>query len=184
MPIKLYPARLDDGSGIEKTLRKNKAQYHVSCRLLFNNTKLERAEKRSAPAADRDEKSSSSSKIPRRTPDPKKSECLLCEEEGDNLCQAMTMTLNKKINECATTLNDGTLLAKLSAGDVVAQDMKYHKTCLAALYNRKRAYLNTQRQKETEEVLQGKEAYPMAFSEMLTYINEMKTASLSGPLTF
>eukprot|EP00745_Piridium_sociabile_P026549 TRINITY_DN4240_c0_g1_i3.p1 TRINITY_DN4240_c0_g1~~TRINITY_DN4240_c0_g1_i3.p1 ORF type:complete len:1496 (-),score=398.92 TRINITY_DN4240_c0_g1_i3:837-5324(-) len=184
MPIKLYPARLDDGSGIEKTLMKNKAQYHVSCRLLFNNTKLERAEKRSAPAADRDEKSSSSSKIQRRTPDPKNSECFLCEEEGDNLSQAMTMKLNKKINECATTLNDGKLLAKLSAGDVVAQDMKYHPTCLAALYNRKRAYLNTQRQKETEEVLQGKEAYPMAFSEMLTYINEMKTASLSGPLTF
>ena len=67
----------------------------------------------------------------------------------------MTMKRNKKINECATTLNDGKLLAKLSAGDVVAQDMKYHPTCLAALYNRKRAYLNTQWQKETEEVLQG-----------------------------
>ena len=48
LPIKLDPARLDEGSGIEDTLRKNKAQYHESCRLLFNNTKLHRAEKRSS----------------------------------------------------------------------------------------------------------------------------------------
>lgn len=31
MPIKLDPARLDEGSGVEETLRANKAQYHQSC---------------------------------------------------------------------------------------------------------------------------------------------------------
>ena len=45
MPIVLDPARLDDGGGLEETLRKNKAQYHQSCRLMLNNTKLERARK-------------------------------------------------------------------------------------------------------------------------------------------
>ena len=39
MPIVLDPARLDDGGGLEETLRKNKAQYHQSCRLMLNNTK-------------------------------------------------------------------------------------------------------------------------------------------------
>ena len=48
MPIVLDPARLDDGGGLEETLRKNKAQYHQSCRLMLNNTKLERARKRRA----------------------------------------------------------------------------------------------------------------------------------------
>lgn len=39
---RLDPARCD---GIEETLRQKKAVYHESCRLLFKNTKLNRAEK-------------------------------------------------------------------------------------------------------------------------------------------
>ena len=37
------PNRLDVGDGVEATLRKNQSKYHQSCRLLFNNTKLQRA---------------------------------------------------------------------------------------------------------------------------------------------
>jgi len=33
----------------------------------------------------------------------------------------MTMQVNKRINECAKTLSDRKLLAKLSVGDVIAQ---------------------------------------------------------------
>lgn len=46
LPIPLNPARLNDGDGIGETLRKNKAVYHQTCRLMFNNTKLKRAQKR------------------------------------------------------------------------------------------------------------------------------------------
>ena len=35
LPIVLDPARLDEGNGIEETLKRNKAKYHQSCRLLF-----------------------------------------------------------------------------------------------------------------------------------------------------
>ena len=174
LPIKLNPARLDEGNGIEETLRKNKAQYHESCRLLFNNTKLQRAEKRSTSATATDD--STSSKIPRRVRDPKATECFLCEEQGDDVREAMTMKLNKRLNKCAKTLNDGKLLAKLSAGDVVAQELKYHPACLVAVYNRERAHLNAQEQKKAEELLPKKEAYPIAFSELVTYISEMKAA--------
>ena len=38
--------RLDEGQGIEMTMVANNAQYHQSCRLKYNNTKLKRAEKR------------------------------------------------------------------------------------------------------------------------------------------
>jgi len=44
LPMKLDPARLDEGGGIDETLRQKKARYHESCRLIFNNTKLHRAE--------------------------------------------------------------------------------------------------------------------------------------------
>ena len=57
--------------------------------------------------------------------------------------QAMTMELDKRLNECAKNLNDGKLLARLSGGDVVAQELKYHRLCLTALYNRERSYLTT-----------------------------------------
>ena len=38
--------RLDEGNGIEMTMINNEAQYHQSCRVKYNNTKLRRAEKR------------------------------------------------------------------------------------------------------------------------------------------
>ena len=41
----LDPARLDDRGGIREISRKKKAEYHQSCCLMFNNTKLERARK-------------------------------------------------------------------------------------------------------------------------------------------
>ena len=42
-PIIFDPNRLDVGDGVEATLCKKQGNYHQSCRLLFNNTKLQRA---------------------------------------------------------------------------------------------------------------------------------------------
>ena len=44
MPIDLR--HLDEGNGVEATLRKNKAKWHKFCHSKFNITKLKRAEKR------------------------------------------------------------------------------------------------------------------------------------------
>ncbi len=48
LPIKLDPSQLDDGCDVEDTLRRNSAKYHQTCRLMFNNRKLEHATKRAA----------------------------------------------------------------------------------------------------------------------------------------
>ena len=45
MPIAIDIRRIDNGGGIESTLVQNKARYHDSCRLKFNNTKLQHAQK-------------------------------------------------------------------------------------------------------------------------------------------
>ena len=63
------------------------------------------------------------------------------------LSEAMTMEVNKSLNECERNLGDTALLAKLSASDVVSQEFKYHPACLAGLYNRERAHLNAFEQK-------------------------------------
>lgn len=176
MPIKLFPGRLDIGDGIEETMRKHNAQYHETCRLLFNSTKLQRAQKRSTSAATADE--SSSSKIPRKVGNSSTAtECFLCEKEvfGDDIRHAMTMKLNNRLNDCAKTLGDGKLLARLSAGDAVAQDLIYHPKCLANLYNRERAHQNIQEQEKVQAHNQKfKDAYPIAFAELITYITELK----------
>ena len=95
----------------------------------------------------------------------------------------MTMKVDKRINECARTLNDGRLLGKLRAGDAVAQELKYHPACLTALYNRERAYKRDTYMKH--ESLCTKDAYPIAFSELVTYTNEAKSACVDNePLVF
>ena len=52
LPILVSPTRLDEGDGIESTLTRNRAKYHSSCKLEFNNTELERAQKRASTAAE------------------------------------------------------------------------------------------------------------------------------------
>jgi len=47
----------------------------------------------------------------------------------------MTMKLNQRLNDYCQNLGDRSLLAKLSAGDVVAPELKYYLGCLVALYN-------------------------------------------------
>ena len=44
------------------------------------------------------------------------------------------------LNEYAKTLNDGKILAQLSAGDATAQELKYHKDGLTTLYNREKCH--------------------------------------------
>ena len=46
LPMPLELGRLDDGNGIEATFHENNARWHKSCHTKFNNTKLQRAEKR------------------------------------------------------------------------------------------------------------------------------------------
>lgn len=124
LPVMLDPARLDEGGGIDETLRKKKARYHQSCRLMFNNSKLQRAKKRTSFANENTaEDSPNPRKMPRRSPVP--SECFLCEKLGQpsQLRHAMMQELNDRVKECALTLSDGKLLAKLSGGDVVALEL-------------------------------------------------------------
>ena len=46
LPGSFHLERLDDGHGIEAAMVAHGAQYHQTCRLQYNNTKLQRAQKR------------------------------------------------------------------------------------------------------------------------------------------
>ena len=112
MPINVDPVGLDEGDGIEVTLRADNARYHKSCKLLFNNTKLQRAEKQPYTATPIDD--GSRNKTRRNSIALIYMECFLCEKDTskDELRHAMTMKVDKRIIECARTLNDSILLGK------------------------------------------------------------------------
>ena len=72
-------------------------------------------------------------------------------------------------------------LAKLSGGDVVVQELKYHWCCFTGLYHRETAYL-TSIEKKNPWGSREKEVYPCACSELLAYIVETQTGSESPPI--
>ena len=181
MPLIMDPARLDEGDGIEATLRKNAAKYHVNCRLLFNNTKLDRARKRQSN--DQTSNTETSRAKLRRTSHDNEV-CIFCEKvaPASDLRQASTKGLDLKLRECAEILSDGKLLAKLTGGDVIAQEFKYHHACLCALYNRKRSYLRSL-EKDQGSTESESDVYPLVLSELMTYIVENNLCS-DDPVTF
>ncbi|KAG0727436.1 hypothetical protein GWK47_034654 [Chionoecetes opilio] len=52
LPTSINLSRLDDGNGIEEKTTAGQAKWDDSCRLLYNRTKLQRAEKRKKPPED------------------------------------------------------------------------------------------------------------------------------------
>ena len=63
--------------------------------------------------------------------------CFFCEkpeaEEGtSSLHNVSTFELDTRVRQCAYQLQDQRLLAKLSGGDLIAQEAKYHLQCLVS----------------------------------------------------
>ena len=144
LPKNLDLSRLDDGGGIEATLNEHKAKWQKPCRLRYNRTMLQRVEKRKLPPSEDDDSiSSSSSKFTRRSMECASNSietCYFCGKtaQDEPLRKASTFDVDNNVQRCAIKLQDERLLAKLSAGDLIAQDAQNHVQCLVSLYNRAR----------------------------------------------
>ena len=66
-------------------------------------------------------------------------------------------------------LEDRKLLAKLSAGDMIALEAKYHRNCLTILYNKARQATKKQEKEENYSHLHG-----IAFVELVAYMEDMR----------
>ena len=173
MPVNLNIDQLDDGSGIGETLFKNKASWHKSCREMFSNTKLQRAQKRKK--AYLSELVTSPVKARRSSlhamPGSSKEICIFCDEDDSSstLHAASTFEVDRKVRECAVLLNDGKLLAKLSSGDMMAIDAKYHSKCLVSLYNQTRQFKSEPLKDSAFRSTEG-----IAFAELIAYIDDSR----------
>lgn len=93
-------------------------------------------------------------------------------KDADSWHRAMTFELDARVRKCALKLQDQHLLAKFSAGDLIAQKVKYHVQCLVSLYNKARQK-NVQVSDEMEAttlINQG-----IALAELVSYIEDART---------
>ena len=131
-------SRLDDGEGIEATLQQHKAKWHNYCRLQYNKTKLQHAEKRKRPVEDATDAPKKFTRQSFGETSTTIEACFFSGKPGGSLCRASTFGVDIRVRQCAHKLQDKILLPKLSAGDLIAQDAQYHVQCLISLYNRAR----------------------------------------------
>ena len=67
----------------------------------------------------------------------------------------------------AEDLQDTSLIAKLSAGDLIAIEAKYHYNCLSAYKNRYRSFI---RQQQSDSKYEERQLLARAFAELMCYI--------------
>ena len=184
LPCTLQLHRLDEGHGIEAAMVANSAGYHETCRLKYNRTKLQRAEKRKRVTVD-DSHNTGACKRTRslsaRTGNSGPPSCFFCEQPAgsERLHAAATFTIDRHVRDCATLLEDSALLRKLSAGDMVALECKYHAKCLSQLYNRARAARCSEATEETE---QEKQLSRVAFAQLVLFIEETRQHEETAPV--
>ena len=181
LPPSINLSRLDDGSGIAETLKRYEAKWHDSCRLLYNSTKLKRAEKRKKSQEEaNDDDTGSLKKSTRKSEKPASIEaCFFCDKpapDGEFLTRkASTFGLDMNVWKAAMKLQDKSFLAKLSAGDLIAQDALYHLNCLNSLYNRARET------KLSEDSDRDRMNHGLAFAELVFYIEETRMDTSVNP---
>ena len=132
--------------GLSNLLKINRAKYHKNCRSNFNQTKLQRAQKRSStdsvPVPPKT-RASTSTILPKSGSDKNTIPvCIFCDEPGNHkhkLHPSSTFDLDKKVRGYVNMVGDEELLRKLSPGDLIAIDADYHLNCLVNLYNRGRS---------------------------------------------
>lgn len=177
LPKSIDISRLNYGNGIEETLRNNSAKFHTTCRLLYSKSRLQRAIKRKRPNDDSDneELQSTCHRHPRQKTNTLV--CLFCEKPGsptEPLHEAMMDRVTHRVKQCAIKLLDERLIAKVSSGDLVASEAKYHAKCLVALYNAAERKKTTDSTNTSEDV-DKQNHYARAFAELLSFIDDSIT---------
>jgi hypothetical protein len=183
MPIPLNIKVLEEGNGIEHCLLKHEARWHKSCNSKFNKTELKRAEKRLSSSSE--ETDVCPKKYTRKSVQSSSLSSLLCffcdkctGESKEPLHSVSTMDMDNRIRQIALDLQEESLLAKLSAGDMVALEAKYHKSCLTSICNRARSSRSHELRANEKDsnVLHG-----IVLAELVSYIEYTReeTNSLS-----
>ena len=110
--------------------------------------------------------------------------CVFCDEKVGVLHSFSTIEADRNLRRIVTDLQDFELLAKISGGDLIAIEAKYHMKCLTNLRNKHRSF---QRKMESAELLDAEEEERFnearAFVELVEYIEDsVENGTLFSPL--
>ena len=115
------------------TLMNHKAKWHKCCHQRFNNAKLECAKVKRQREEKADNPDQEACRPKRRPSARNKNLCIFCDVDGSEpLHEFSTFNTNRSINQMATDMD---LLVKISGGDLVAMEAKYHFNCLSKYRN-------------------------------------------------
>ena len=121
----------------------NSAKWNKSCLLKFVSSKLACARERHARSIE-DDPESLQRKSPRLSEvsasTSHKLKCIFCESSEGLLHSCSTFNLDTQLRGMATKLQDIDLLSRISSGDLVAIDAKYHSKCMLGYKNRFRSF--------------------------------------------
>lgn len=81
-----------------------------------------------------------------------------------------TLNANKSVSKMATEMGDMDLLVKLSEGDLVAIEAKYHLNCLSRYRNRYRSHLRAKSDSSSSLHSTDRKAKAQAFAELISHI--------------
>jgi len=185
---------LDEGNGIEAALAVHSAKWHKSCRNLFNKTKLDRALKRkmaseeSSRGSDEESTASFADCVPETAERLTRSSldtsitrcCFICDESDNVLHEVTTFEVDFRVRKCADILQDTKLLAKISAGDLIALEARYHSRCLVGLYNRAAAAEKNDSNEPFSSCQQTQQS--LAFAQLVEYIAEIMADTTTAPV--
>ena len=167
--IGALPVELNFGcEGTADIFLTNQAKWHKSCHLKFASSKLSRAKQRKRKISDDGNMDRRQSKRQALCAPLSLDVCIFCMESSGKLHQCATMNLDKALRRMATELQDTSLLARISGGDLVAIEAKYHYDCMSTYKNRHRSMQRKARSSASnnEEMM----VEVRAFAELVSYI--------------
>ena len=149
----------------------------------YNKTQLLHAERRKRAANQAEDQAEAPRKFTRlssgEASSTSENTCFFCAKPGTTgklLCKASTFGMDVRVRQCTIKLQDKELLAKLSAGDLIAQDAQYHLSCLVSLYNQARETSSSQ--DSSGNALN----HGIAFAELVSYIEDCRKDTESAPI--
>ena len=182
LPRTVQLQRLDEGQGVEATMVAHQAKWHKTCMLKYNNTMLRRAEKRLIASSSA---FGSTDNVPGKRARTHSSEattsdtsCFFCGKSGtETLHEVATFQVDTRVRKCAAQVGDNELMARLSMGDMVALEAKYHSKCLLALYYRAKTTVEAEQKTDHEGVMSR-----IVLAELVLYIEETPLEEGTAPV--
>ncbi len=100
--------------------------------------------------------------------------CIFCEQIDDevNLHQPTTLNIDEKVRKAAAYLCDHDLISKLSGGDMVDLEARYHVRCLSNFYRKYEAALKSNEPPPAERKDSSKWFESVALAELFEYIEQ------------